>query len=393
MEKQIGVDQRLARKTNSASILDYLRLHAPLSRASLAKYTGLTRSSISRIANQLISENLIHEVGEQQDRVGRPGTLIELNPIGGAAIGVELRVDCISVILTDFVAQILWRKAVPLTEGLDLPGYLEAAENLIAETIGHAELYAVKLLGIGVGVWGLVDIQTGVVRIAPNLKWRNLPLKQLWEDRFGMPVLVENDANAAAMGEYYLGLPENVKNVDDFIYLSTGIGLGGGIISAGKVFRGWNGYAGEVGHMTIDPKGELCMCGKRGCWETQVGTRVAEQNYKRRTGNSLPFEQLVKLLRAKDPTCVEIFTAMGVALGIGIGNLVNIFYPRSIVVGGALEGIADILLPIAREAFTMNSQFKFQEDIRIIPSALGSDSCVLGCVALVLDEVIRQPGW
>ena len=132
------------------------------------------------------------------------------------------------------------------------------------------------------------------------------------------------------------------------------------------------------------------MCGKRGCWETQVGSRVAVQNYKTRTGRSVPFEELVELFRADDPVSLEIFSKMGLALGIGIGSLVNIFYPRCVVVGGALNQISDRLLPIARETFAKNSLFQPQQDIQIIPSELGSDSCVLGCVALVLDEVIRQ---
>ena len=116
MNKQIGVDQRLARKYNSATILDHLRLHAPVSRAGLAEYTGLTRSTVSRIIDQLQAENLVHEVGSRQDKVGRPGTLIELNPSGGIAVGVEIGVDFVSVILTNFVAQILWREHINLPE-------------------------------------------------------------------------------------------------------------------------------------------------------------------------------------------------------------------------------------------------------------------------------------
>ena len=387
MYKQIGVDQTLARKYNSATILDHLRLHAPVSRAGLADYTGLTRSTVSRIIDQLQVENLVHEVGSQQEKVGRPGTLIELNPFGGTAVGVEIGVDFVSVILTNFVAQILWREHVSLPDESDMRAYLREAERMIYSALQVSKESGMQSLGIGVGVWGLVDIEKGEVRFAPNLKWRDVPLKKLWEGRFGLTVFVENDANAAAMGEYYLGA---TKNVDDFVYVNTGIGLGGGIISAGKLFRGWNGYAGEIGHMTIDPKGELCMCGKRGCWETQVGSRVAVKNYTARTGREVSYDELVELLRNNDPTSLETFTNMGLALGIGIGSLVNIFYPRCVVVGGALNQVSDKVLPIARDTFAKNSLFQPQQDIKIIPSELGPDGCVLGCVALVLDEVIRQ---
>ncbi len=302
-------------------------------------------------------------------------------------MGVEIGVDFVSVILTNFVAQILWREHISLPDESDVRTYLREAEKLIYAALQIAKEEGFQPLGIGVGVWGLVDIQKGEVRFAPNLKWRDIPLKKLWEGRFGLTIFVENDANAAAMGEYYLGA---VKNVDDFIYINTGIGLGGGIISDGKLFRGWNGYAGEIGHMTIDPDGEACMCGKRGCWETQVGSRVAVQNFKTRTGREVSFEELVELVRANDPTSIEIITKMGVALGIGMGNLANIFSPRCIVLGGALIQVSDRVLPIARDAFTKNSLFQNHQEIKIIPSELGSNSCVLGCVALILDEVIRQ---
>jgi predicted NBD/HSP70 family sugar kinase len=390
MKKQIGVDQSLARKYNSASILDHLRLHAPLSRADLAKYTGLTRSSVSRIVDQLLSENLVHEIGTQQEGNGRPGTLIELNPASGSAIGIEIGVDCISIVLTDFVAKILWRRTASLLDGSDLPAYLDASEKLIGAALAESKALGLQPLGIGVGVWGLVDIHKGEVRFAPNLKWHDVPLKALWESRFGMTVFVDNEANAAAMGEYYLGSTNIVKDVDDFIYLSTGIGVGGGIISSGKVFGGRNGYAGEVGHMIIDPNGKVCMCGKQGCWETRVGSRVAVQDYKARTGRDITFEELVQLRRANDPVSLEIFTNMSIALGIGIGNLVNIFNPQRIVVGGVLDQLSDLILPITRDIFEKHSLFLPRQEIKIVSPALGADSCVLGCVALVLDEVIRQ---
>jgi len=142
MNRQIGVDQSLARKYNSATILDHLRLHAPISRAGLAKYTGLTRSSVSRIIDQLQAENLVREVGTKQEKVGRPGTMIELNPSGGAAVGVEIGVDFISIILTNFIAQILWREHVSMPDESDVRTYLREAEKLI-----YAALQVAKVEG------------------------------------------------------------------------------------------------------------------------------------------------------------------------------------------------------------------------------------------------------
>ena len=128
------------------------------------------------------------------------------------------------------------------------------------------------------GVPGLVDVSSGLLRLAPNLHWVDVPIRDVLASHFDCPIYVENEANAAALGEYYFGA---VRNVKDFIYLSAGVGLGSGIVIGGKLFRGMFGYAGEAGHMTLDVNGELCGCGKRGCWETFVGPRAVEQRVQR----------------------------------------------------------------------------------------------------------------
>lgn len=389
---QIDVHDIRVHKYNRAAILDQLRLHGPLVRAGLAKNTGLPRISVSRIIDQFLNENLVHETDAQQARSDRRGSLIELNSGGGTAVGVELGVGYISVILTDFIAQILWRRNVCLPNEANLLTYLETSEELVRTAITVSISSGYRPLGIGVGVRGLVDILEGRVRFAPDLNWRDVPLKKVWEDRFGLTVLVENDANAAATGEFYLGSPEHAKNVDDFIYLRTGIGLGGAIIKAGKLFRGWNGYASQIGHMVIDLDGEPCRCGKPGCWETYVGSRVAVRNYEARTGELVSFDELIRRLSVNDPDSLEIFKNMAIALGIGIGNLVSIFNPCCIVVGGDLDQISENILPIARDTFSKSGVFPSFENVKIVPPALGADGCVLGCAILALNEAVRLGG-
>ena len=260
-------DQVWVRKKNRSIILDTLRTRHTLSRAGLAAETGLNPSTVSSIINELLDDNLVRETDLVQPITGRPGRLIELNPVGGCAVGVEINVDYLSIILTDFTANILWRERVCSDPQESQECILRQVEALIERALVQGAERGLRHLGIGIGVPGLVDLRQGKLRIAPNLGWYDVPILEILSRRFDLPVYLENEANAAALGEYYFGNAFEVKNL---IYLSAGVGLGAGILVGGKLFRGSQGYASEVGHITFDSNGELCGCGKKGCWETFV---------------------------------------------------------------------------------------------------------------------------
>jgi glucokinase-like ROK family protein len=384
-----GANQSLARKHNSSLILDLLRIEGPLSRARLAGKIGLTRSTVSRIVDELNEEKLVKEVSLSPSRKGRPGMLLELDPRGGSAIGLEIGVNFISILLTDFTANVLWREWVAMPDEAGWEAYFVRAEGLIQKASILTSEQNLRLMGIGVAVWGLVDHTSGVIRFAPNLKWHNLPVKEKWQAEFQVPVYLENDANASALGEYYFGAG---RSIEHFIYLSMDIGVGGGIISDGKLFRGANGYAGEIGHMTIDPTGELCNCGKTGCLETLVGRKVILEKYLKMTGDgqSVTLEDVIRRGRSGDPAARTVFKEAGSALGLGIGNLVNIFNPQRIILGWSLGQAYDLLLPTLEESLKKNCFIDAEQGLDVVPCTNGADVCLLGCVALVLDEIIRE---
>jgi glucokinase-like ROK family protein len=384
----IGANQSMARKHNSSAILNLLRLNGPLSRAWLAARTTLTRSSVSRIVDDLSAEKLIREVELSPGKLGRPGMLLDLNPEGGSAIGMEIGVNFISILLTDFSAKMLWRKRVSLPDDATVEDYLSTAELLAHKASDLAASRHYRQMGIGVGVWGLVDYEKGVIRFAPNLMWHNIHLKEKWEAIFGIPVYVENDANASALGEYYFGAG---RGIEDFIYLSMDIGVGGGIIAGGKLFRGSSGYAGEVGHMSIDLHGEPCRCGKVGCLETLVGRKVVIEKYQSRTNaGKLPLEEIIQRARSGDEIARSIFEEVAGILGLGIGNLVNIFNPQRIILGWSLGQADDLLLPTLEKSIHNNSLSDQTGKLDVVPFMNGADDCLLGCVALVMDEIIRE---
>ena len=403
MAIQTTADQGLIRKLNTAVLLDALRRFAPLSRAELAARTGLNRSTVSIIVNSLIEEGLIQETDLQSSKVGRPGMLLELNPKGGFAIGIELGVDFISIILTDFIARVQWREQVCSDPNEDQITILDRAATLTQHALDYGLSQGLRPLGIGVGVPGLVDLRQGKLIFAPNLHWNNVPLRLIWSQHFNLPIFVENEANAAALGEYYFGA---AQGVDSFIYLSAGIGLGAGIVLDGKLFRGSNGYASEVGHMTVDPNGELCGCGKRGCWETQVGPRAVLRRVRKTLESGVPsalcdlvesdlerisFESVVQAAGQGDSVALRALQEVGERLGVGVANLVNVFNPELIVLGGALNLASTILLPIVERLIRENALTPACENVRVAASAHGIDACMMGAVALVLDDILREP--
>ena len=398
-------DQNLVRKFNTAVAINTLRHRAPLSRAELASTTGLNRSTVSSIVNQLLAEGLVQETIFQSYRVGRPGMLLELNPSGGFAVGIELGVDFISLVVTDFVANVLWRQRVQSDPADGQSTILERAFNMTHRALDEGNGRGLRPLGIGLGVPGLVDLAHGELKFAPNLGWRNQPLRQQWTQEFNLPVFVENDAKASALGEYYFGV---ARGLHDFIYLIAGVGLGAGIMIDGKLFRGSHGYASEVGHMIIDPNGELCGCGKRGCWETLVGPRAVIRRFQQTLRAGVPstvlhagsndlanvtFEDVADAAAQGDAAALAAMQEVGASLGLGIANLVNIFNPQMVVLGGALAYASEILLPVIEKVVAANAMSIPCEDLKIAASAHGPNACVIGAATLVLDNILREPNF
>ncbi len=401
MSKKIIADQESIRRINSSLVLNTLRLHSPLTRAELASITKLNRSTISNIINCLLEDDLVVELNAKESKGGRPGIALSLKPDGGAIIGVEIGVGFIFVILTDFVANTLWKQQVNFSLSKTQLEIISETESLIEQAITFAKKKKLHLLGIGVGVPGLVNAQKGELLFAPNLSWRNVPLRMILNQRFNIPVFVENEANLGALGEYYFGVGRNVEN---FAYLSSGIGLGAGLIINGNLYKGGFGLAGEIGHIQYDPQGELCGCGRRGCWETVVGPRAvlrrvkrlieAEPNHnillKHRTLDDLNIIQVVNYATEGDPLCVKAIKDVAKDLGMGIADLCNIFNPEMIIIGGIFTHGQEIMLPVIKEVVLSETMTNVYSTLKIVFSEHGADACVLGAIAIVLDNIFRK---
>jgi len=280
----------------------------------------------------------------------------------------------------------------------------EAVVQSILESIGRAleqaGIAAPQLNAIGVGAPGLSNPETGILFTSPNLPgWRDVPLRDIIEKELGKKAFLINDANAAALGELYFGA---AKGAHHFIYITISTGIGGGIIVDGEVYTGSIGTAGEVGHMTIDDDGPPCNCGNRGCWETlasgtamarearkqiKEGARTSILGYAEGDVEKVTAQVIHNAAKEGDSLAKELITRTGYYVGVGLANLVNIFNPELIVIGGGLSNIGDMLLEPAYEVAGERAFKESYRTVRFALAKLGRDSGVLGAAAFALQEM------
>lgn len=393
-------DQKLVRKLNNNIIIEVLREEAPVSRANLAAITGLNRSTVSSIIDELIDSGWVRETSYQTNKVGRPGLLLEINPQVGFAVGIEIGVDFLLCVVTNYSTEVIWRKRMEIDPNEGQVVILQKAFDLVAEGIEIGKQECGRPLGIGIAIPGLVDVHNGILKLAPNLKWENVPLRLIWNQQFHYPIYVENDGNAAALGEYYFGAARGTK---DFIYIAAGYGLGSGIIVDGNLLRGNKGYASEVGHMTYDPKGELCSCGKRGCYETVIGPRAVIASVKKLIKekgsdktiikiteddkDTINYDAVVNAAMENDQIALDALRDVGYKLGLVVSHLVNIFDPKMVILGGALNYAKDFIQPAVEKVVRENALKLNREDLEITNSHLGQESSVMGAIGLVLENI------
>lgn len=400
-------NQALVREINLSAIMHHLREHAPISRTALAEMTGLNKTTVSSLVQELIGHQFIREVGFESIGTGRPAVLLELNPAAGCIISSEIGVDYISVIRVNFATEILQRRTEIISRSLGQQAIIERTLTLLSEEIAASRQDCSHLLGLAVGVPGLVDRESGNLLFAPNLSWRNVPLGVILRRTFELPVFVDNEAKMAALGEYYFGAAQAHGEV---LYVSAGVGLGGGIVRDGQLVSGATGFGGEFGHMTTDPDGELCNCGNRGCWETQVSQLALFRHIRRAIENKgqpsllidltagdlsrLTVALVVEAASSGDAVALKALEQVGHHLGIGLASLINALNPDLVVLGGSVSLAGEFLLPAIYEELQRRVLLWHDHPTRtqVVLARHGVDACVMGGVAMVYQAILTQPG-
>lgn len=390
---------------NLSVIMNHLRKKAPISRAGLAQATGLNKTTVSSLVDELLQRQFVREIGSTTAGKGHPAILLDLNPAAGFIVGCEIGVDFILVICANFAPEIIWRHEEHTDPSMGQHVILDRAKALLGEAIQRGYAQYTTLLGIGVGVAALIDQSSGTMLFAPNLGWKDpFPIRSLLQESFPQsPLIVDNEANIAALGEHYFGA---AQDHDEVLYISAGVGLGGGIVHAGQVFSGVAGVGAEFGHMTMDPDGELCTCGNYGCWETQVSQRALfrhvrtslEQGrqgrlYELTRGNTEPLTvpMIVDAARAGDAVALDAFQKVGRDLGIGIASLVNALNPELVVFGGILSLGGEFLMPQVNREMEKRALPWNRESSKVVLAEHGFDAAAMGGVAAVYETILAQP--
>jgi glucokinase-like ROK family protein len=398
-----SADYSLMREMNIALILECLHREAPLSRARLAQITGLNKTTVSSLVKELLEARFVREQGLDSGDKGRPAIQLQLDPDAGSIIGAEIGVDFIAAILTNFSAEILWRHQESTTNLKGQEAILNRAMEILQQACVVAQNHPGSILGLGLGVPGLVDVSTGTLLFAPNLKWSDVPLRRQLEAKFNFPTYVDNEANMAALGESYFGA---ARGSDFVLYVSSGVGLGGGIVLNRRILPGAAGFAGEVGHMTMDPNGPRCNCGNFGCWETFVSQwavfrRVREAvaagqasslvNATQGDLEKLTIPLMVEAARAGDAVARAALEETGRYFGVGLANLINALNPQRVVFGGILSLAHEFLVPVIQEVVKERALRWSRETTEIVIAAYGGDACMMGGIAAVYHHVLSQP--
>jgi glucokinase-like ROK family protein len=396
-------DQALVREINLSVIMNHLRKNAPISRAALAETTGLNKTTVSSLVNELIDRQFVKEIGFATPSSGRPAIQLRLNPTAGFIVSCEIGVDFILVICTNFAPEIIWRYEEHIDPSIGQRAILDRALTILQEAIKIGGPESGNLLGMAIGVPGLVDQATGSLLFAPNLGWKELPIRSILQEYFNVPLFVDNEANIAALGEHYFGA---AQGYDEVLYISAGIGLGGGIVHGGRLFRGVTGVGAEFGHMTLDPDGEVCKCGNQGCWETLVSqqalfrdiwrridrgetSRLSEMTGGRRSLLTVPL--IVNAARMRDAVALDALEMVGQNLGIGIASLVNGLNPELVVFGGILSLAGEFLMPVIEKEVNRRALKWNRQAMQLVLSKHGFDACVIGGVAAVYQAILAQP--
>jgi predicted NBD/HSP70 family sugar kinase len=367
-----------ARHINRDIVLELIRANQPISRADLSRQSGLQRSTVSQIVEQLIGEKWVCEGGVASPPRGRRPTLLELND-DLVVIAVDIHPKQATVATVDLKGRLLSRSQVPLTSDPT------ASTRLITDCMQRMQrsLPRKSIEGIGVSLPGRIDPETQRLIFAPNLHWPDFDLKKVIEETMGMPVKMENAATASLLAELTF---RRIDGIHDIVMVTVSEGVGTGVFANGRLISGHRGMAGEFGHVPLDPSGPLCSCGRRGCWETYASCRAALRYFKELEPSSktITFHELLNLAEEGDQYAAQALTKQALYIGRGLQLIIAALSPSLILIAGEITSAWHRFGPvIEKEA---SQQMLGEAMPRILPTHEGEIARLRGAAALVFQR-------
>lgn len=390
----LGVRASGLRRHNLSTLLERLHLSGSASRSELSAATGLNRSTISDLVQQLVALGLVVEDGVATSTgPGRPSPIVHVRPGGAVAVAVELNVDSLAVATIGLGGQVFDQVRTELPRGESAPDdTVQKVASLAGPLIDSLPEHH-TLAGVGVATAGVTRRSDGVVHFSPNLGWKDIPVGAMLAEAMGEPagrVMVANEADVGALGEQRRGAG---FGIDNLVFISGEVGIGAGLIIGGRPMLGAAGYAGEAGHMLVNPDGQLCQCGARGCWETEAGeTALLRAAQSPEASGLAAVDTVVGRLSGGDQVARDAVAQVGHWLGVGIGNLVNLLNPDLVVLGGMFQRLHSYVRDPMLAAMHERSLEPASSMVSVVPSGLGTSAQLYGAAEMCLAKIITDPG-
>lgn len=370
-------------RANLERVVRAVRMAGSLTQAEIARGTGLSAATVSNIVRELKDGGTVEVTPTSAG--GRRARSVSLSGDAGIVIGVDFGHTHLRVAVGNLAHQVLAEESEPLDVDASSAEGFGRAEVLVNRLIEATGIAPDKVIGVGLGVPGPIDVESGTLGSTSILPgWTGINPSEELSGRLGVPVYVDNDANLGALGELVWGSGRGVK---DLAYIKVASGVGAGLVIDGTIYRGPGGTAGEIGHITLDESGPVCRCGNRGCLETFTAARYVLPLLQPSHGPGLTMERVVQLAREGDPGCRRVIGDVGRHIGSGVANLCNLLNPSRVVLGGSLAEAGELVLGPIRDSVSRYAIPSAARQLSVLPGALGGRAEVLGALALVLSEM------
>ncbi|HUQ02942.1 MAG TPA: ROK family transcriptional regulator [Kofleriaceae bacterium] len=379
------------RTQNSTLVLRLIWRERQISRADIARHTGLSPSTVSAIVAELERAGLVREIGAGASRGGRRPVLVGFRDDAFVLVGVELGATHVSAVLTDLRGNMRAFRDMHVAVRDDPKGAMAMARALIDECLASERVSKKRVVGIGVAVPSPVHPERpGKLSSLIMPAWRDYDVQETLASAFGVPVFVDNDANLGALSERFWGAG---AGGEDLAFIKVATGIGSGHIINGALYRGSGGTAGEIGHIAIDPNGPPCVCGSRGCLATLIGAEALLTRARARWGKKKKNPTVTDIVvgaRSGDPVARELVEEVGRSLGVVVAGLLNLLNPAIVVLGGEITSVGDVLLDPLRASIRARALSTSVAETQIVASRLGARSIAVGAATMVLDSALAD---
>jgi predicted NBD/HSP70 family sugar kinase/biotin operon repressor len=384
------------RDRNRQRVVGVLRERGRISQAEIARATGLSRTTVHTLVSELRGWGMVQEVDSQQPdaRGGRPGVQLVLRDASQTVLGIDFGHSHVQVAVADLAHNVLAERRRDLDVNHRALEALDAAARMAREVLDLAEVERSSVIGVGIGIPGPINRELGTAGSATILPdWVGLRIAFEMEQRLGLPVQIENDANLGALAELMWGAARDCSN---FAYVKAATGIGAGLVIDGNLLRGASGTAGEIGHTTLDEAGALCYCGNRGCLETVASGPAIIELVGHGTDEALTLARVIDLAAGGDVRCRRAISDAGRQIGVAVAGLCNLINPERVIVGGLLSRAGEVLLQPLRESISRHAVQAAAEKVEVMQAVFIERAELLGALALALrgsraQQLVAQP--